>query len=122
MDAIAQRDGDWFRRNLAEDFVYVDILGGLRDRENVIRMDAGIGDTMEATLHEQSVRTFGADLAIVHSLVHARIGGTGAELSPELQELYRQGVDMAFTDVWQRQGGCWIALTHHATRVVGLGR
>ena len=39
--AIREGDSGWFRRNLVDDFIYVDLLGSARDLENVIRMEHG---------------------------------------------------------------------------------
>ena len=74
----------------------------------------------EIRFHEIRVRLFPGDLAIVHGHYYTRLlSGTGAELSPQLQEILGWGVTMRFTAVWQMQNGRWRALAHHATQEQG---
>jgi uncharacterized protein (TIGR02246 family) len=113
--AIRGGDADWHRRAFVEDFIYIDIHGNVRDRENVIRMNRG-AQREEVEIHEIRVRLFPGDLAIVHGHYYARVRrDANAEFSPRLQEIFTRGVTLRFTTVWQKQDGSWRGLAHHET-------
>jgi ketosteroid isomerase-like protein len=113
--AIADGDRGWFERTLDDGFIYGDICGGEKDKATTIVMDMAIRDP-EIVLHELRVREYG-DTAVVNAHYYGKVACEAeGVLQPELDALYREGVHMRFTAVWQRQADGWRALSHQATK------
>jgi ketosteroid isomerase-like protein len=97
-------DPDYFRRTLADDWVYVDVGGGVRGKEDYIPYVQAVPPGVRLELDTLRARLLG-DVAVVHG---------------DYRVLADAGVEMPtrFTAVWTREGGGWRARAHHAT-VVG---
>lgn len=104
--AIAARDKAFFRRTLADDWYYVDIVGTVRDRDGYLEMLELVppGASMRMDGFEQRER--GA-VVLVRGTYHVdAILLDGRDVSSETQ----------FTAAWERTAGSLRCLLHHATR------
>jgi ketosteroid isomerase-like protein len=104
--AVAGRDLVWFERVLAPEWLYVDVTGRVRTKEEYIRYVAELPEGVALLDPELSVRVIG-EIALVQG--RYRVERTLAGLPPT--SVYR------VTAVWQRAGEGWQALAHHATAI-----
>jgi hypothetical protein len=99
--------GDFFRRVLADDWVYIDYLGITRGKADYEPYVAGVppGAGPRAP-RDLAVRLVG-DVAIVH----------GSYTIPGVEGA--SGTTLRFTAVWLHRAGSWLALAHHTSAVAG---
>ena len=104
---VGPEPGDFFRRVLADDWVYIDYLGVARGKADYEPYIAGVppGAGPRAP-RDLDVRLVG-DVAIVHGsyTIPGAAGSTGTTLR--------------FTAVWLDRDGSWLALAHHTSAVAG---
>ena len=100
-------DAEWFRENLADDYLLVSPTGATRTKTDVIRELATPGLKMEPyEPSEVQVRVYG-DAAVVNSRVMQRFTlGNG-----------RYTTDLRYTNVYARRKGRWVLVSGHASRV-----
>jgi ketosteroid isomerase-like protein len=107
--ALPTRDAPVFERLISDDWVYTDIFGRVRGKQDYLRLLELIpADAPPNRMRELAARRFG-DLAIVHGHYEVEtvlLDGTDASSSTR------------FTAVWvDRGGGRWQSLAHHATSI-----
>ena len=96
------------RTFLHPDFVYVSVFGARYDRESYIALAASVTSDAVYTIHRVSARVRG-DVAEADGEYHvSAVTEEGDDLSAHTR----------FTAAWVREGGSWVALTHHGTRYV----
>jgi uncharacterized protein (TIGR02246 family) len=101
------KDVDAFAALLHPRFAYVSERGRFERDAYVGNLAAGIVDIRAMTTHDQQVRPFGDDVAIVTGV---------AELEATLEGRDISGTD-DYTRVWVRDGqaGGWLAASQHAS-------
>lgn len=103
--AAIPSDPAYFKRTLADDWVYVDVGGGVRGKEDYIPYIEGAPAGVRLELDALRVRLLG-DVGLVHGDYRVLADDDGVAMPTR------------FTAVWTRSGGRWQARAHHAT-VVG---
>ena len=102
---VGPEPGDFFRRVLSDDWVYIDYLGVTRGKADyepyVAGVPPGAGPRAPRDLDIRLVD----DLAIVHG-TYTITDATGTS-----------GTTLLFTAVWLDRDGSWLALAHHTSAV-----
>lgn len=108
--AIPRHDADLIGELLADEWVYTDYLGTVRDRAAYLDMVKNVvGEGHQTNLVELTARLVRDDLA----LVTGRYTSRGVFTTGRVNEQ-----DSRFTALWERRQGGWRALAHQATNVV----
>ena len=101
--SVGEADVRWFDANLSEDFVNGNPDCSLLDRAGFLAQ-IGRGSTVKSLdIEDVLIRVLG-DVA----LIHARTTYIKADGQPGAGR---------YTDVWARQGGRWLAVSAHVTRL-----
>jgi ketosteroid isomerase-like protein len=104
---LSDPDPAFFERTLDPDWVYTDIAGTVRGKQEYLAYIGGASAGVTGRLLELTPRLYG-DIA----LVTGRYGIEGK---------LADGTDVSsstrFTAVWKRTPAGWRALAHHATRI-----
>ncbi len=121
MDAAAGRDSDWYRANLAAEFVYITYEGNIRTLDELIAVNKLSKNSAYRLLDVRGARHGDVLLAF------GTYTGKG-ELDPEVpasEELramygraYGGGVELAFSGSWVEREGRLQCLHLHTTQVL----
>ena len=103
--AFLRSDVEWYRAHLVDDFVCIDSDGTVLDRKAFLEDAAKGPNVADYRLEDVRVRVRG-DAALVHAtgLFTRRDGTKGRS---------------RYTDVWQKSGGGWKAVSAQITRIPG---
>ena len=100
--SVRTSDVAWFDRNLADDFLNSNADGTLVDRAAFLRQIAAPCPVSDLGVEDVRIRLLG-DVAIAH--------GRTTYIKPD-----GQAAAGRYTDVWVRQGGCWVCVSGDVTR------
>ena len=100
--SVRMSDVAWFDQNLSEDFLNSNADGTLVDRAVFLRQIAPPCPVSNFDVEDVRIRIFD-DTAIVH--------GRTTYTKPN-----GQAAAGRYTDVWVRQGGCWVCVSADVTR------
>ena len=104
--ALGEEDQTFFEQTLSDDWHYTDVRGKNRGKQEYLDYIAPLrSDVPVNRITDLVVRPFGSVV-----LVHGDYEVGEAFAPPE-------GSTTRFTALWQREGGAWRALAHHATVV-----
>jgi ketosteroid isomerase-like protein len=110
--------GEWFaagpRRDvetigslLSDDWIYTDIIGEVRTKEQYLALAPLIQPTHHSYLVELTVRPFGGFVIVHGNYVVEGVLENGRD----------ESANTRFTGVWVHRDGRWQNLTHHATPI-----
>ena len=105
IDAFMQADVQWYRANLADDFVCIESDGSVLDKEAFLRNASSGPDVATYRLEDVRIRMFG-HVALVHATGRftRRDGSRGTS---------------RYTDVYVLGNGAWKAVSAQVTRTAG---
>ena len=103
VQSVQRSDVGRFDELLASDFLCTNPDGSLVDRQGFLKQVARPATITNLEAHDVNVRIFG-DFAIIH----ARTTFAGVDGRPGAGR---------YTDIWARQGGQWLAIAAHVTRL-----
>ena len=103
LQSVLNGDVDCFRRILAEDFLCSNPDGALLDKPQFLERTAAPRTLERLTGEDVRIRVLG-DVAIIHAATRYTTA-TGQEGRGR------------YTDVWQKRGGAWLAVSAHVTRL-----
>jgi len=103
LQSVVNGDVDCFRRILAEDFLCSNPDGALLDKQQFLERTAGPRTLARLAGDEVRIRVLG-DVAIIHA-------------ATRYTTLDGQDGRGRYTDVWQKRGGTWLAVSAHVTRL-----
>ena len=116
-DAVAGRDPAAFEALWAADYSYTSPDGIRLTRDQI--MDLEMDVPVPGPMHGIRVQRVVDDVVIVRG-GHPLQGEFSSEhVRPELAEQVRNGVEIAFTAVWRREGGEWKVVSNDAHIVRG---
>ena len=115
MHAATVHIDQWYKHNLADEFVYISAGGGKATREEMIAI-ANLSRNSEYKLFDVSGRQYGDVI-----FAHGHYFGKGdfpddALVNASMREKYGRGVRLAFSGTWVERDGRLQALHLHTTQ------
>jgi ketosteroid isomerase-like protein len=105
--ALPAHDAAFFERTLTDDWIYTDIFGTVRTKQEYLEYLSEIPPDATLVMIELSARPV-AGVVIVHGLYEVRaVHAGGRDVSSSTR----------FTSVWIDRDGHWRCLTHHGTAI-----
>ena len=103
LDSVRTGDVERFRQILSEDFLCSTPDGALLDKQQFLERTAGPRTLERLAGDDVRIRVLG-DVAIIHA-------------ATRYTTLDGQDGRGRYTDVWQKRGGTWLAVSAHVTRL-----
>jgi ketosteroid isomerase-like protein len=98
--SVQDKNVAWFDADLSADFMNTASDGSLADRTTFIAQIARGTDVSKIAEEDVNIRILG-DTAVIHA---ATVFTTDS------------GASGRYTDIWQKQNGCWLCIAAHVSR------
>lgn len=105
--AFMNADVEWYRENLADEFVVIESDGSVLNKEQFLHHTAGGPDVADYKLHEVDIRIYGITALVRATGVWMRADGS-------------MGMSR-YTDVYVRNNGRWKTVSAQITRSARIG-
>jgi hypothetical protein len=107
VNAFMNADVEWYRENLADEFVVIESDGSLLNKEQFLRNSLNGPDVADYKLHEVDIRIYGCAALVRATGVWTRADGS-------------MGMSR-YTDVYVRDNGRWKTVSAQITRSTRTG-
>jgi hypothetical protein len=107
VNAFMKADVEWYRENLADEFVVIESDGSVFNKEQFLRNTVNGPDVADYKLHEVDIRVYGSAALVRATGVWTRADGS-------------MGMSR-YTDVYVRANGRWKTVSAQITRSTRMG-